>query len=69
MGKKKSKISSIIDSLKEKRFSYLKILTNTDKTILNIRTEAKGGELVTLLDKIFDLGYKVKKGNKKDFDK
>ena len=69
--KNKDKISEILSSLMEskKEYKFLILLNENDEEVLKLKTDAKERNFIDLLDKVFDMGYKVKQISKEEFEK
>jgi len=65
---KKTKVSFIIESLKESKNKYIEIITPTGKTAMKIKLNIDGEDMVGFLDEFYDAGFSVKSITKEDFD-
>lgn len=69
MEDKNLKISLLVDSLlRETGYKYLKIQHPDEEGFVKIKTDANSQTLTGFLDEFFDLGYKVDRIDKKEFD-
>lgn len=66
---KNLKISLLVDTLfKESKYKYLKIYHPDEEGYIRLKTDANSKALGGFLDEFFDLGYKIERMDKKDFD-
>jgi hypothetical protein len=62
------KIFSILDSLVEKKIKYVEVFNKEGDVLYKLKLILDDKDTVDFLDKIFDLGYKVRQISKKDFE-
>lgn len=65
---KKTKVSLIIESLKESKCRYIQVLTKTGVCAMKIKLNVDGEELVKFLDDFYDAGFIIERITKEDFD-
>ena len=61
-------VQNILNSLLESKTKYIEVLDEDDESIFKIKLIMEESRIVTILDKFFDNGYKVRKISKEDFD-
>jgi hypothetical protein len=68
MKDKTTKVSLILQAVKESQVKYLEILTPEGTTSMRIKLNVDSDDMVGFLDEFHDAGYTVKKITKKEFD-
>lgn len=63
-----SDVQNILNSLLVNKTKYIEVLDENDESIFKIKLIMEESKVVTLLDKFFDHGYKVRKISKEEFD-
>ena len=65
---KTTKVSLILQAVKEAKVKYIEILTPNGITAMKIKINVDGKDMVKFLDEFYDAGFSVRKISKKDFD-
>ena len=68
MESKNTKVSVIVQSIKESKNKYIEVLTPKGVTAMKIKLNVEGQELVEFLDEFYDAGFTIRKISKQDFD-
>jgi hypothetical protein len=69
MGKAKTtKVSLIIEAVKESKVKYIEILTPKGTCAMKVKLNVDDEEMVGFLDEFYDAGFTVKKISKREFD-
>jgi hypothetical protein len=64
----RTKVSLIIQSLKQSKVKYIEILTPDGKTAMKIKLNIDGEDMVEFLDDFHDEGFTVRAITKEEFD-
>lgn len=65
---KTTKVSLILEALKESKVKYIEILTPSGTTAMKIKLNVDGQDMVDFLDEFHDAGFTVRKITKQEFD-
>ncbi len=65
---KTTKVSLIVQAVKEAKVKYVEILTPKGTTAMKIKLNVDSEDLVGFLDEFHDEGFTVKKISKEEFD-
>tara|TARA_Y100000389_G_scaffold204580_1_gene258124 strand:+ start:3232 stop:3474 length:243 start_codon:yes stop_codon:yes gene_type:complete len=68
MGGNKTKVSLIVQSLKQSNIKYIDILTPDGKTAMKVKLNIDSRDMVEFLDDFHDEGFTVKSITKEEFD-
>jgi|TARA_R110000803_G_scaffold1618_3_gene5171 hypothetical protein len=69
MGKPKTtKVSLIVQAVKEAKVKYIEVLTPKGTTAMKIKLNVDSDDMVNFLDEFHDAGFTVKKISKEEFD-
>jgi len=64
----KTKVSLIVQSLKQSNIKYIEILTPDGKTTMKVKLNIDGQDMVEFLDDFHDEGFTVRSITKEEFD-
>lgn len=65
---KTTKVSLILETVKEAKVKYIEILTPKGATAMKIKLNIDSNEMVDFLDEFHDAGFTVRGISKKEFD-
>lgn len=65
---KTTKVSLIVESIRESKIKYIEILTPKGITAMKVKLNVDGEDMVGFLDEFYDAGFTVRKITKKEFD-
>jgi hypothetical protein len=65
---KTTKVSLILQAVKESKNKYIEILTPNGTTAMKIQLNVEATDMVEFLDEFYDAGFKVRKITKEEFD-
>lgn len=65
---KKTKVSLLMESLKESKAKYIEVLTPKGVCAMKIKLNIDGKDLVEFLDEFYDAGFTIRKISKEDYD-
>jgi predicted membrane GTPase involved in stress response len=65
---KTTKVSVILQALKEAKAKYIEVLTPKGTTAMKIKLNVESDDMVGFLDEFYDAGFTVKKITKEEFD-
>ena len=65
---KTTKVSLIVESIRESKIKYIEILTPKGVTAMKVKLNVDGEDMVGFLDEFYDAGFTVRKITKKEFD-
>ncbi len=65
---KTTKVSLILEAIKESKVKYIEILTPKGVTAMKVMLNVEGQDMVEFLDEFYDAGFIVKKISKSEFD-
>lgn len=65
---KTTKVSLILQAVKEAKVKYIEILTHNGTTAMKIKLNIDSDEMVDFLDEFHDAGFTVRGITKEDFD-
>jgi L-asparaginase/Glu-tRNA(Gln) amidotransferase subunit D len=66
--KKTTKVSLLLESIKESKLKYIEILTPGGTVAMKIKYNVEANDMVDFFDEFHDAGFIVKKISKQDFD-
>ena len=65
---KTTKVSLIVQSIKESKIKYIEILTPKGVCAMKIKLNVDDEEMVGFLDEFYDNGFTIRKISKQEFD-
>jgi hypothetical protein len=65
---KTTKVSLIMQAVKESKVKYIEILTPKGTTAMKVKLNVDGEDMVEFLDEFYDAGFTVRKITKQEFD-
>jgi hypothetical protein len=65
---KTTKVSLILQAVKDAKVKYIEVLTPKGVTAMKIKLNVDSDDMVDFLDEFHDAGFTIKKITKKDFD-
>ena len=65
---KTTKVSLIVQAIKDSKIKYIEILTPKGITAMKIKLNMDSEEMVGFLDEFYDAGFTVRKITKQEFD-
>ncbi len=68
MENNRTKVSLIVESLKQSKIKYIEILTPDGKTAMKVKLNIDGEDMIEFLDDFHDEGFTVKSITKEEFD-
>lgn len=68
MEHKTTKVSLIVQAVKESKIKYIEILTPNGTTAMKIKLNVDTDDMVQFLDEFYDAGFTVRKITKEEFD-
>ncbi len=65
---KTTKVSLILEAIKESKVKYIEILTPKGVTAMKVMLNVEGQDMVEFLDEFYDAGFSIRKITKQEFD-
>ena len=65
---KTTKVSLILEVIKESKVKYIEILTPKGVTAMKVMLNVEGQDMVEFLDEFYDAGFSIRKITKQEFD-
>lgn len=65
---KTTKVSLILEAVKESKTKYIEILTPKGITAMKVKLNVDTGDMVEFLDEFYDAGFTIRKITKQEFD-